>query len=223
LDDPLLPYPLTDIKAEIHCYNDGVRLTHLTCLQGQATWEMAYFHRHGYEANSPLELRLTGKQVHLDAAWSNMLPERWRTDWKNFDPEGDIDLDGTIAFDGQTWKPKLEARGLNNVSFSCHKFPYRLEHARGAMTLRDNVLDVAIVAHSGIQPVTINGRIWNPGPGFTGATRSCSRPCSSRNRATRCGRSILGALLTSSLDCVATTRAFARCARRSTSRSTAAR
>lgn len=169
LDDPLLPYPLTDIKAEIHCDNDGVRLTHLTCLQGQATWEMAYFHRHGYEANSPLELRLTGKQVHLDAAWSNMLPERWRTDWKNFDPEGDIDLDGTIAFDGQTWKPKLEARGLNNVSFSCHKFPYRLEHARGAMTLRDNVLDVAIVAHSGIQPVTINGRIWNPGPGFTGS------------------------------------------------------
>ncbi len=169
LEDPLLPYPLTDMKAEIHCDNGGLRIRNLTTLQGQTTWEMAQLVRRGYDSDSPFELRAVGKQVHLDAAWGNLLPEPWRTDWKNFDPEGDIDLDCTIVFDGQHWKPTLEAKALSNVSFTCHKFPYRLERARGTMTLRDNVLDVALVAHSGAQPVTLNGRFWNPGPQFTGS------------------------------------------------------
>jgi hypothetical protein len=168
LDDPLLPYPLTDLRAEIHCDNAGFRLRNLTALQGQATWELTHLDRRGFDSDSPLELHVRGKQVHLDAGWGNLLPEPWRTDWKNFDPEGDVDLDCTLVFDGQRWKPTLEAKGLNNVSFCCHKFPYRLERARGTLSLRDNVLDVAMVAQSGAQPVTLNGRFLNPGPQFTG-------------------------------------------------------
>ena len=168
LEDPLLPYPLTDLKADIHCDNSGFRIRNLTALQGQTTWEMAQLDRHGYDSDSPFELRASGKQVHLDATWANLLSEPWRTDWKNFDPEGDVDVECTLAFDGQHWKPTLEAKGLNNVSFTCHKFPYRLERGRGTLTLRDNVLDVAILAHSGAQPVTLKGRFLNPGPQFTG-------------------------------------------------------
>ena len=70
-----------------------------------------------------------GRQVHLDRSWLPGLPEPLRTDWTNYDPEGHVDFDCELAFDGQHWTPKLVVHGLGNVSFGCHKFPYRLERA----------------------------------------------------------------------------------------------
>jgi hypothetical protein len=168
IEDRRLPSPLTDVKAEIHCDNAGYQIRDLTARHGQTTWAVAQFDRQGYAAESPLVAQISGRQVHLDSKWAAALREPWKTDWKNFDPEGDVDVDGTVAFDGQKWKPKLTVKGLNNVSFSCHRFPYRLERAGGTLALDDNVLDVAITAHSGPQPVTIKGQILNPGPQFTG-------------------------------------------------------
>ena len=37
------------------------------------------------------------------------------------------------------------------------------------MALTDNVLEANVTAYNGAQPVTINGRVWNPGPRFTGS------------------------------------------------------
>ncbi len=102
-----------------------------------------------------------------------------------------MNLDCTLLFDGQRLQPTLQVTCLDNVSFSCHKFPYRLEGARGTMTLKDGVLDVALTAYSGAQfqqaerregtrepslaaqqrggvPVTLTGKFNNPGPQYTG-------------------------------------------------------
>jgi hypothetical protein len=168
LEDPLLPNPLTDLKATIHCDNDGFTISELTARDGATLWGFARFQRHGYEAGSPFVLEGNGKQVHVDAKWAGTLPEPWATDWKNYDPDGDVDLRFTVEYDGQDFKPTLQATCLNNVSFSCHKFPYRLDRCRGTLTLQNKVLDVAMTAFAGAQPVSLNGRFWNPGAHFTG-------------------------------------------------------
>ncbi len=191
LEDPLLPYPVTDLQAEVHGDNNGFRVSNLTARHGPTIWEVAEFKQTGFDARSPFVLRASGKQVRLDRRWAQTLPKPWSAYWTDYDPDGEVNLDCTLLFDGQRYQPTLRATCLDNVSFSCHKFPYRLEGARGTLTLRDSVLDVALTAYSGAQfqqaerregvrepdlaaqkrggaPVTLRGSFSNPGPQYTG-------------------------------------------------------
>ena len=63
----------------------------------------------------------------------------------------------------------LRLTALENVSFRCYKFPYKLERGAGTLTLADKQLDLDLVAYSGAQPVTLKGRFYNPGPQYSGA------------------------------------------------------
>ncbi|HEV3138215.1 MAG TPA: hypothetical protein VGZ26_09925, partial [Pirellulales bacterium] len=169
IEDPLLPWRLTDLKANFHCDNAGLKLSELSARDGPMTWEVSELTLAGFTRTSPLFVHVIGKQVRLDRKLGDALPNPlWRIDWHNYSPEGEVDLECTLRFDGRQWTPKLDVRLLNNVSFSCHKFPYRLEGGRGKLTLRGNVLDVDMVAFSGSQPVTLQGRFLDPGPRYTG-------------------------------------------------------
>ncbi len=172
IEDARLPMPLTDLRATFHCDNELVRLTDLSGRQGQATWRVPRFERHGYTLDSPLMLEAHGQQVHLDRSWMAGLSEPWQTYWRNYDPEGHVDIDCELSFDGRAWHPKLvvrSIRGLEDVSFACHRFPYRLSRASGMLALTGNVLDAQITGHSGSLPVMLSGRFFNPGPQFTGS------------------------------------------------------
>ncbi len=169
IEDPLLPYPLTDLEARIHCDNAGFRIRDLTAHHGPTTWTISQFDQHGYGSAKPCVLRASGRQVRLDRRWRDTLPEQYRKHWANYDPEGDVNVECTASFDGKDWRPMLKLTALNNVSFCCYKFPYRLERGRGSLTLQNKELDVNLVAFSGAQPVTLKGKFFNPGPEYDGS------------------------------------------------------
>jgi hypothetical protein len=169
IDDPLLPWRLSDLKANFHGDNAGLKISDLSARDGPMTWEVSELTLAGFTRASPLFVHVIGKQVRLDHKLGDALPDPWRVDWHNYSPEGEADLECTLRFDGKRWTPKLEVTLLNNVSFSCHKFPYRLEGARGKLTVNGNVADVNLVAFSGARPVTLKGRFLDPGPQFTGS------------------------------------------------------
>ena len=171
LEHPRLPFALSDVKADIHCDNQGIRVENLSARHGQAVLEVKRLERQGYAANSPIVLQGSARHIHLDRGWVRALAEPWRTDWMNYDPEGDVDADWHLSFDGQRWHPRVTVTGLDNVSFCCHRFPYRVERARGTLSLTENVLGVAITAYAGPQPVSLTGRFVNPGPQFTGSIK----------------------------------------------------
>lgn len=168
LEDPRLPYPLTDVKGDFHGDKAGVTVTGLTARDGPTLWEVERFEQRGLAAGSPFVLKGRGRQVHLDAKWATTLPEPWSKYWNYYDPAGDINLEFTIHFDGQQYRSAAEATCLGNVSYSFHKFPYRLERSRGTLSLRDNVVSVAMTGYAGPQPVSLSGSFLNPGPRFTG-------------------------------------------------------
>ena len=168
IEDPLLPYPLTDVKGNFHCDNAGFTITDLTARDGPTLWEVKKYEQQGYAPRSPFVLRASGRQVHLDDKWAGTLPEPWSKYWHYYDPTGDINLDCTLVFDGQDYKPTVDATCLGNVSYRFHKFPYLLERSRGTLKMRDNELTVAMTSYAGPQRVAIRGKFWNPGPRFTG-------------------------------------------------------
>jgi hypothetical protein len=168
IEDARLSYPLTDVSGEFHCNNAGVTITNLVARDGPTEWKIERFHQSGYASGSPFRLQGSGRRVHLDNKWASALPEQWSKYWYYYKPEGDIDVDCELVFDGQNYTPTLEVRCLGNVSFAFHKFPYRVERTRGSLTMSHGVLSLAMTAFAGSQPVSLSGSFLNPGPKFTG-------------------------------------------------------
>ncbi len=169
IEDARLPYPLTDVRGNFHFDNAGFVISELAARDGPTLWEIKRFVQRGYAPHSPFALHLGGQQVHLDARWAVTLPEPLNKYWQYYNPAGDINLDCMLEFDGERYYPKqVDAVCLNNVSFSFHKFPYRLEQARGSLRMQDDVLSVQMTAYAGPQPVALRGSFTHPGPEYTG-------------------------------------------------------
>lgn len=166
IDDPRLPYPLRDLHARVRANNHGFSIDELTASSGKTSLKLTC-QRAGCADNSPLNLVASVRAMSLDQQLAKVLSPPLLESWQKFLPEGEIDADLKLAFDGKTWKPEVEARCLN-VAFTYQKFPYRLERASGLLTLHDNRLKADLTAYAGGQPVKIHGSITNPGQDFTG-------------------------------------------------------
>jgi len=171
IEDPRLPYPLTDLGGSFHFDNEGFRLSNVSARDGQTVWRLKHFAQRGYARKSPFVLEGSGQQVHLDDKWAAALPPNsdFRKYWLYYEPAGDINVVCKLEFDGQELRPNIAAHALGDVSFSFHKFPYRLERGRGSIVWREETLNVSLLAFAGPQPVTMTGQFLNPGPEFTGS------------------------------------------------------
>ena len=166
IDDGRLPHALADIRATIHVDNGGYTIDDLAARSGQATLRMSC-RGSGFEPNSPLSLTAELRQLDLDRALVNILPEAAQEQWYKYRPAGEVDADVRLSFDGQTWRPEVAVRCLN-VSLTHHKFPYRLEHGKGTLDLKDDKLQVNLTAYSGSQPVRLAAEATHPFSAPTG-------------------------------------------------------
>ncbi len=160
IDDPRLPHPLTDIRASIHANNQGFEINDLTARSNQASIQLACIGR-GYAQGSPIDLHGTLRQLDFDRSLFDRLPEDMQAHWLKFRPEGQVDADVHLIYDGTDWKPELHVRCLN-VSFAHHKFPYRLDRGRGTIDLRDNRLQINMTAYSGNKLIRLEAEVISP-------------------------------------------------------------
>ena len=169
IDDARLPQPLTEIRANVHVDNGGYTIEDFSARSGQAALRMAC-RRTGFESDSPLRLTAEVRQLNLDRALLNILPPLMQEQWYKYCPAGKVDADVELSFDGKTWRPEVSVRCLN-VSFTHHKFPYRLEYGKGTLDLKDDRLHMnltALTAYGGSQPVRLSAETLHPFNGPTG-------------------------------------------------------
>jgi len=153
MDDPVLPHPLSDVCAQVLLDNDGVVIDGLFARSNQATIRLSC-RRSGFEDSAPMWLSLEIRRLELDRPLCGCLPEWLQDQWQMFRPSGLIDADLKLHWDGHAWQNECEVRCLD-VSFTHEHFPYRLEHAEGVITFRDNRLQANLRAMSGTQPVRV--------------------------------------------------------------------
>ena len=126
-------------------------------------------------------------QLPLDEQLLAVLPGKLQEEWQKIRPEGLIDANINLRYDGRAWQPQVRIQ-CQNVSFTHREFPYRLEHGNGLLELKDDRLQMNLSTFSENQLVHIVGEIRNPGQRSHGlaagqratncpSTRSCSRPC----------------------------------------------
>jgi hypothetical protein len=168
LEDPRLPYPLTDLAARFRANRQGVMLWECTARHGPSSLRFEVT-KTGIEATGPLRVQASTERLTLDPKMLELLPAAWASQWHNFMPAGEVDVDAVLSFDGQTWRPEVTLR-CANVGFTYHKFPYRLERGRGELKLVDRRLTVDLTAAAGNEEVRILGDFALDGPRTLGWT-----------------------------------------------------
>ncbi len=159
VDDPRLSYPLTDLQATFRFDQRGFAVDELQANSGPTTLRLD-FERAGYGEDCPLTLAGEARHLQLDPQLLEMFPDSCREAWSQFMPAGEIDLEVKLAYDGRAWNPDVSVQ-CHDVAFCYHKFPYRLEHGTGQVTLKHKLLKVGVTAFSGGEEVLIDGEIHN--------------------------------------------------------------
>jgi hypothetical protein len=167
VDDRRLPHPLTDLRGAFRVNNEGVAVDNLLALCGPSAVQITSFRRAGFDESCPQWLEAQFRDLELDHRLMDVLPEPLKQPWIDFLPSGRVHAELKLAYDGRTWQPEVSLQCLS-VSFSYHKFPYRLERATGEISLKDNVFQANLVAYSGDEPVRITGRTFHPLEGAVG-------------------------------------------------------
>lgn len=169
IEDRRLPYPITDVFANVRVTNEGIYIKDLRGRNGQTTLSAKEIWRRGYSDDSPLFANLECDQLVIDNRLLDALPENWRAKWYDYFLAGTVNVRATIAFDGKTWKPQVDLDCLD-TSFTYNKFPYRLEGGTGNLRLRNDRVDFWLTAYSGADQVTLKGNVQqlydNPGLWF---------------------------------------------------------
>lgn len=160
LDDSRLPHALTDIRATARVNNGGWIIDDLAARSGQGVLRLTC-RQTGFEPTSPLSLTAEVRQLDLDRALLSILPQSLQDQWHKYRPSGEVDADVQLSFDGKQWRPEMAVRCLN-VSFTHHKFPYRLEHGKGTLDLKNDQLKMSLTAYAGTQPVRLAAEITHP-------------------------------------------------------------
>ena len=168
VDDDRLPYPLTDLSADIHCSNRLLSVTNVVGQMGPSTLQLTVTSEQFLQP--PLELSVNGtiKGLPVDPRLRDVLPESLLEGWKKFEPAGLVDLGAQLTIKDGKVQPTLTL-DCQDVSFAYHKFPYRLHRGRGRVRLQDNVLTFHdFTAQAEGQTVYLSGEFHNPGPQSVG-------------------------------------------------------
>ena len=167
--DPRLPDPLTDLHASVRLGSWGFAVEELTARSGPATiWLSA--RQDGLKfGESPLAITAKVRQLELGPQWRDRLPQSLQQQWDKYEPVGRINADVTLSFDGQRWHPDLTVECLD-VAFTYRKYPYPLEHAKGKVRWKDDLLQLHLTAFSGTRPVQLDADIFRPTAGPTAWT-----------------------------------------------------
>lgn len=171
VEDPRLPGPLTELKTSFSVDNQGFALWDLEGRSGRTTLKVHSLRSWGHGPTACKTVEGEVERLELDRNLLAALPDRFTETWSKYLPTGQVNAKFTADFDGTRWQPKTATIECLDVSFSYHKFPYRLHRARGtvqegddlvALKLKDDVLRISMVAFSGRNSVAITGAISQP-------------------------------------------------------------
>lgn len=165
LDNPALPFPLDDLEGDVHWNNGRVELKNVKARNGSTTIEAAALVRRLGE-KTPCGIGLRILDLPLDERLRKRLPPEWRRLYDHIQPQGRIDVSGSLTFDGlRRWTPTGFVLTTKDCSFSHVKFPYRFTQVNGTVKQTGpDELRIQVSGLAGRQRATFTGTVQHPGP-----------------------------------------------------------
>lgn len=138
VEDARLPYPITKLQSDFRFTPEFCEAKRAVAQSGPSRLT-ASVRLEGYSASSPMTCRISARNLVLDDRLQEVLPAAWQDQWSNFRPAGEVDVDMTLDSDGAAWRRRVVLT-CRDVAFTYHRFRYRLEHTKGQIDIRDDVL-----------------------------------------------------------------------------------
>jgi hypothetical protein len=166
ITNPVLPFPLQDLRGELDADNDRFVVKQLTAHNG-ATKLLIDGKLEGREAGYPGRIELTVNNVVCDQRLRSRLSAGFGRIYDQHQPQGDLDMHATLVNDGQRWRPEDLIVTAKDCSVIHEAFPYPVEHANGSITMQDGQLVIDVTGMAGKRPITLEGEVKNPGANAT--------------------------------------------------------
>jgi hypothetical protein len=166
LTDPRLPYPLTDIVAQVYADNQRLEVTDMRARCGAGRLQLSA-RQEGLQSGSPISLNLWAWQLPLEDRLAEILPQDMQETWRTFDPAGPVDLQLQLTFDGRNWTSEVTL-DCHGTSFVYSEFPYRINNCVGRLRMVDDVLTVDVTGAAAGRPIHFDATFHHPGDHFTG-------------------------------------------------------
>ena len=174
-EDERLPVPLREINASFQISNNLLVVHDLTAKGGNSSLHLTV-RRDGWNDASPLHITAKARRFHVDDAVADVLPDELASVWETYRPQGMLDADVVLHFDGQTWRPELTVHCLD-MSFQHSAFPYQISGTTGSITLNSSVLEFNVSSLASNKPLNMKGRFEDVfGTPFGWMTYDCQGP-----------------------------------------------
>ncbi|MEK6247073.1 MAG: hypothetical protein N2C12_02770, partial [Planctomycetales bacterium] len=176
LDTEDLPYALTDLKGTVRVDPQGIVIEKMSARTGKTLLQIEGGQQ-GFGPEATIALTGQAQNFILDERMVAGLPPTWKQTWDRYQPAGEVNAAFQLKYNGQRWQPEFSVDCIS-VSFTHHKFPYRLKQTTGTVTLKNKHLSARLTAFAGSRPVEISAEITNPGPAGIGhlVARSAELP-----------------------------------------------
>ena len=163
IDDARLPVPLTRASASFLLSESEIRVTNAGGRIGNGTFRVNY-QQEGFL--QPKTWKLSGLAKHLEfhhvIALSHLAPKGCNQFCHDFSPQGTCDMDFRVGHNGQSKYRQLNA-DIRDTSFRFIKFPYYVDQCEGRVELVDDVMTLDLMSMSTSVPMTLKGKVHNPG------------------------------------------------------------
>lgn len=160
---PLLPFALYELRGSLHVDNRKLTIRELSGRNGSTTASLEGEVQHQSELHAT-RLTIDVQDLPLEERVRACLPDSRQKIYDSLQPTGKVALNVRLTYndrDGWDRESDLVARGCT-VTYA--KFPYQVNQVTGTIKHRGDILDIAMRGMADQRPVTLAGRIKNPGP-----------------------------------------------------------
>jgi hypothetical protein len=160
-------YPLTGVCGKLLLDGDRMEFHDLVGKHDGA--EIKIDGNASFSASSPpeVQLKIGARAVKMDEALLKALPAEGRGAVSQFQPDGVIDLDGSVSYDAASGLTYDLAAKIRDSSIVYREFPYRIDHVSGEFRIKpDHVLVMDVSGVHGASKIRACGEVRAAPTGF---------------------------------------------------------
>ncbi len=166
LEDPRLPYPLTDVTAGFHCDEQRSVVDEIRARYGGATIDLS-IDQQGAGTRETMVVKGQIENFTLREDLISRLSPEVQDTWQRFRPLGNGDVAFSFSLQDGRWTPNVDVT-CHDVSLRWEAFPYPLLGTKGTISLRGDQVDFDLRSLRTPQPIHLSGHVSDPGAHWSG-------------------------------------------------------
>jgi hypothetical protein len=162
------PYPLRDVSGRLELTPHRIELHDIVGRQEKALVRIDGYSTLGDVERPEARIQLSASDLRLDEILSGALPPEGKGAFAEFQPEGSVDLSGTVSLTDPQQGLIYDLRAkLCDAAIRYREFPYRIEKVGGEITIRPEGFSVVdVVGQHGPTRMRANGNVRRNGTGY---------------------------------------------------------